>query len=66
MTTVKCVLQDQKIRVDGTCPVYLRITANRRSRYVSTGVRVKPSEWNERVARVRKANPLSTPSTQQP
>jgi lipoate synthase len=33
---------------DGTIPIYIRCTENRRSRYRSTGISVLKSEWNIR------------------
>ena len=46
-------LRNDQVRDDGTCPVYQRITQNRKSRYVSTGVYVKPQKWNEKKEEVR-------------
>lgn len=30
----------------GQCPVYLRITHNRKLKYLNTGIRLEPKEWN--------------------
>jgi site-specific recombinase XerD len=36
----------RKKRKDGSIPIYIRITEDRKSRYRSTGIAVKKSEWN--------------------
>ena len=56
--TVKLVLRRDKRKADGTAPVWLRITANRKSRYISTGIYLEPKHWNETKQRVRAAHPL--------
>jgi len=58
-TTVKLILRTSKVRKDGTSPVYLRITANRKSRFVSTKVYVEPKYWNERKEQVRATHELA-------
>lgn len=35
----------RKKRKDGTIPIYIRVTEDRKSRYKSTGIAVKKSEW---------------------
>src|SRR5690554_6692354 len=57
--TVRVILRRDKIRGDGTAPLYVRITQNRRSRLISTGLRVKPSEWNDRKDEVRASHELA-------
>lgn len=47
-------LRKDKARENGECPVYLRITENRKSKYVSTGVYLKPKYWNPEKEKVRK------------
>ena len=61
MTTasVKLVLRKDKRKADGTAPVWLRITANRKSRYVSTGITLEPKHWNETKQRVRASHPIA-------
>ena len=43
----------------GTAPIYLRITKNRRSRFVATGVEIKPTEWNDDRQEVNARNDLA-------
>jgi integrase len=56
--TVKLLLRESKQRSDGTAPVYLRVTAHRKSRYKSTGIRIQPKHWNKGRQRVRKSHEL--------
>lgn len=58
-TSVKLYLKASKRRADGTAPVYIRITANRRSSLVSTGVYVEPKFWNADRGRVRSSHDIA-------
>lgn len=42
----------RKKRKDGTIPIYIRITEDRKSRYRSTGIAVKTSDWNSNAKKV--------------
>lgn len=53
-TTYHFYLRKDKERANGECPVYLRITQNRKSRYISTGVYIKPKYWNKEKEVIRK------------
>lgn len=44
--TISLYLRKDRPNNNGKCPVFLRITHNRKTKYVSTGVRVKPKNWN--------------------
>ena len=57
--TVKLVLRTANRKADGTAPVYLRITANRKSRYLATGVAIEPKHWNENKRAVRASHPIA-------
>ncbi len=57
--TVKLVLREAKARADGTAPIYLRVTANRKSRFRATGIRVHPRHWNAQRQKVRAAHDLA-------
>jgi integrase/recombinase XerD len=56
-TTVKAVLKKEKINKVGEAPVYLRITKDRKSRFVAIGVQVKLQNWDEGQGRVKKGHP---------
>jgi site-specific recombinase XerD len=55
-TTYHFYLRKDKERANGDCPVYLRITQNRKSRYVSTGVYIKPKHWNKDKEKIRRSH----------
>ncbi len=57
--TVKLFLRTDRPKRDGTCPVYLRVTAHRKKRYSATGVAVEPRHWNDRRDRVRASHPIA-------
>jgi integrase/recombinase XerD len=46
-TKVKVILFIHKIYSDGASPIMIRITKNRKSRYISTGYAVKEENWDE-------------------
>lgn len=53
MATIKTILRKKKLS-DGSFPVCLRITKNRKSKYFSTIFRAKPKEWNTNSGDFRK------------
>lgn len=57
--SVRTLLRTSKARKDGTAPVWIRITANRKSRYLSTGIHLLPQHWNERKRQVRSSHELA-------
>lgn len=59
MASVQLLLVTRKTKRDGTAPIWVRLSANRRSRYQSTGIAIKPSDWNKPKQRVRRSHPLS-------
>lgn len=59
MATVKIVLR-QKESKDGTYPLAIRITKDRKSSFIHLGYKVKPEEWDEEKQRVKKSHPNST------
>ena len=58
-TTAKFTLRVNKRRSDGTVPIYLRITMDRRSRYIATGIYIAPRFWNAERQSVRRNHDLS-------
>ena len=58
-TTVRLVPLKHKARADGTCPIAVRVTADRKSRYQTTGIRVRPQEWNPNRDEVRASHDLA-------
>jgi len=54
--TYHLYLRKDKKRDSGECPVYLRITENRKSKYISTGVFINPKHWNSEKEEVRRSH----------
>ena len=52
MASIKLVLRKDKKRADGTYPVYLRITEDRRSRYICSEVSIEEKQWNPETQKV--------------
>ena len=53
-TTINFELRLNKINARDEAPIYLRITHNRKNRWMSTGLRIKEKHWNEEKQRVRR------------
>lgn len=60
MASVKIVLWKHDKKKDGTFPLALRITKNRKSRYIFIGQNVLEKDWNVSLNKVRKSYPNST------
>ncbi len=54
--TIRPYLNKRKPKKDGTIPIYIRITKNRKSYYLSTGLSVKESEWDAAHREVKKSH----------
>lgn len=59
MSSVKIILKLNKINSNGEAPLYIRIIKNRKAKFISLGIKLKPKEWNEKQSRVRKSHPNS-------
>ena len=57
MTSFKFVLRKSKKRTDDTIPIYLRITHNRKTSFIATGLSVIEPQWNANKGNVRKSHP---------
>lgn len=60
MASFRLVLRTQKRRADGTSPILLRITEQRKPRFVSTGIFVADADWNDKKQEVRRGHDLAT------
>lgn len=60
MAKVTAALIRWKSRRDagGTYPVWIRISDSDSNRYVTTGIRTRPGDWNKRKQEVRSTDPL--------
>jgi len=52
--TFKFYIREERKDDRGTCPIYLRITHNRKRKYINTGIRLKPDHWHPDNEQVRK------------
>lgn len=57
MATTKIILKKDKIKTDGSIPLYLRIIKDRKAKFISLGYSVMPEHWNDRDGTVRKSHP---------
>ncbi len=58
MATVKVILRENKLNPKtGVAPLYLRIIKDRKAKFISLGVKVKPKYWNEESMTVKKGYP---------
>jgi integrase len=57
LPTAKLVIRAEKKNSSGEAPIYLRLTLDRKSRFVSTGFGVQPSLWNSNNQTIRKTHP---------
>ena len=56
MATVTILLKKEKLKADGTAPIYFRVINNRKTTFVSSQIYIKPSEWDEDKIRVKVKN----------
>lgn len=54
MASVKFVFRTQQKDKDGLCPLYIRLIQNRQSKFISTGVKALPSQWDEKNHKLKK------------
>lgn len=54
--TFKYYIRENRPNNKGECPVYLRITCDRKKRYHLTGIRIKPKDWNDGDESVRRSH----------
>jgi len=59
MSSIKIILKKNKINSKGEAPLYIRIIKNRKTKFISLGVKILIKDWNERQSRVRKSHPNS-------
>ncbi len=59
MAHVKVLLYKSKKRKDGTYPIVLRITKDRKSKYIFLKQYIKESDWDDIQCRVKRSHPNS-------
>lgn len=57
---VKVLLRTDKALSDGTLPIWIRITLNRKSSYIATGYSCQEVEWNPQASRLHETRPRIT------
>ena len=59
MTTSQIVFLRRNKNRNGLIPVYIRITKNRRSAYINTGIHLEEKHWNQTKNKVKPSHPNS-------
>ncbi len=55
MSSVKVILRTDKINIkNGEAPLYIRIIKNRKTKFISLGIKINPKYWNEEKMSVKK------------
>ncbi|MCU4176327.1 Arm DNA-binding domain-containing protein [Carboxylicivirga sp. N1Y90] len=52
-------IKKSKVKKDGTCPLYIRVTLNQRRVELSTGICIDPLDWNEINQQIDSKTPSS-------
>lgn len=60
MASFKIILREDKKDKKGLCPLYMRISHQRKTKYQSIQIKVKPSDWDEESQKVKKSHGNST------
>jgi integrase/recombinase XerD len=60
MVTIKVILRKQKTNKAGLAPLWLRVTKNRKTKFISLNIRLEPKYWDEGNQRVRGSYTNST------
>ncbi len=56
MASIKLILRKDKVnKKTGEAPIYIRIIKDRRTKFMSVGIKLKPAYWNEKQCKVRKS-----------
>jgi len=59
MASIKLVLRTHQVDATNHSPLYIRIIKDRKTKFISAGVKLKESEWDEEKQRVKKSHPNS-------
>jgi integrase/recombinase XerD len=54
MASIKLVLRTQQADATGKAPIYIRLIKDRKAKFVATGVKAKPTEWDEGKQKLKK------------
>ena len=56
MATINFELRTSKENARGECPIYLRVSHNRKNAWLSTGISIKEKYWNDDSQRIRRSH----------
>ena len=59
MASLKLILRTQKKDNTGHYPIYIRVIKDRKTKFITTGVKLKLNEWDDENGRVKKNHPNS-------
>lgn len=59
MASIKALLKANKKTTAGLFPLYLRVTMDRKTKFISLGIKLEKSQWDEANQRVKKSYPNS-------
>ncbi|WP_051884884.1 phage integrase SAM-like domain and Arm DNA-binding domain-containing protein [Chryseobacterium luteum] len=59
MASVKLILRTTQEDQSGHCPLYIRVIKDRKAKFLTTGQKLKPSEWDQAKQKVKKNHPNS-------
>ncbi|UNY99854.1 site-specific integrase [Zhouia spongiae] len=54
MSSIKLILRNNKVDKAGEAPLYLRIIKDRKTKFISLSLKLKPAEWDEDKQKVKK------------
>lgn len=54
MASIKLILRSDKLDQTGDAPLFMRIIKDRKTKFLSLGIKLKPSEWDEGKQRIKK------------
>ena len=59
MASVKLIFKENKVDNNGEIPLYIRIIKDRKTKFISIGVKLKPELWDDKEQVVKKKHPNS-------
>ena len=59
MASIKLILRKNQVDNTGHCPLYIRIIKDRKTKFITAGVKLKENEWDELKQKVKKNHPNS-------
>lgn len=54
MASIKILLRKNKRKANGETPIYIRVTKNRKTKFISTGIYITEDQWDEKSQQVKK------------